>query len=272
MYIFETLLTNVPAFSVIAYIFMGALGACVGSYMEVVRSRGSWRRALVGRSFCGSCKAYLEWYDLIPIFSYLIYRRKCRRCKATISSTHFFAEVVMALGFITAYAVSDSIISFFTILLVVLFMVPIVINDLLTKEIPEHLSLAFVYSAIFLTIIFSFFSYAPLHLALFNGLFFALPFFLLWLVTKGRGIGLADSKIALPLGFFLDDVLDIFSAFMFTFWIGLVAVGVLWFISLFLKDKTLHLKTELPLAPSIFLSFFLVVLFDANALTIFTMF
>ena len=37
-----------------------------------------------GRSFCPACNHELKWFDLIPIFSYLTLKGKCRYCGAKI--------------------------------------------------------------------------------------------------------------------------------------------------------------------------------------------
>jgi len=75
-------------------------GSCIGSFLHVCFSRSGW---LTGRSRCDSCGYRLKWYDLIPVFSYIIYLGKCRKCKKKISSSHFVSEIMMGAGFLCSF-------------------------------------------------------------------------------------------------------------------------------------------------------------------------
>lgn len=52
-----------------------------------------------GRSHCTSCNKFLQVIDLIPIFSYMINRGKCRQCQSKVSSIYPLLEIVMGLVF-----------------------------------------------------------------------------------------------------------------------------------------------------------------------------
>jgi prepilin signal peptidase PulO-like enzyme (type II secretory pathway) len=105
-----------------------------------------------------------------------------------------------------------------------------------------------------------------------SGPIIALPFFLLWLVSRGRWIGLGDAKLALGIGWFLGFTLGI-SAVIIGFWIGAVVSLVLLFASrlsrsgivrgLFLSMglKSLTITSEVPLAPFLILGFLIVYFF-----------
>ena len=75
-------------------------GSCFGSFLHVCLSRSGW---LTGRSRCDNCGYTLRWYDLIPIFSFLILRGKCRKCKEKISSSHFVSELMMGASFLSSF-------------------------------------------------------------------------------------------------------------------------------------------------------------------------
>lgn len=45
-------------------------------------------------SHCMSCGAQLRWFDLVPLFSWLFLRGKCRRCKAAISVQYPIVEAL----------------------------------------------------------------------------------------------------------------------------------------------------------------------------------
>ena len=75
-----------------------ALGAVMGSFLNCA----AWRIAhnesfLKGRSHCPECGHVLRAGDLVPLFSWLFLRGKCRYCGAKVSVRYFLAELFMAL-------------------------------------------------------------------------------------------------------------------------------------------------------------------------------
>jgi len=81
----------------------GALlfGAILGSFLNAVTFRyhtGArlWR-AMQGRSRCMRCSHALGPGDLVPIFSYLFLRGRCRYCSAKISIQYPLVEMAAAL-------------------------------------------------------------------------------------------------------------------------------------------------------------------------------
>jgi prepilin signal peptidase PulO-like enzyme (type II secretory pathway) len=78
------------------------IGICVGSFLNVLiyRFEGEKRKSLSGRSFCPHCKEQIKGYDLVPVFSWLILRGKCRGCKKSISIQYPLVELVTGLVFV----------------------------------------------------------------------------------------------------------------------------------------------------------------------------
>ncbi len=96
-----------------AYIIIisGVIGACLGSFLNVAAHRTIQNKSWYGRerSICESCNHVLSAIELIPVFSYLIQRGKCRHCGAKISIRYLLVEIIAALmGIIIAakYGVS----------------------------------------------------------------------------------------------------------------------------------------------------------------------
>lgn len=82
----------------IIYIFI--IGLLVGSFANVVIFRLPEGRSVVfPRSACGSCQRNLGVIDLIPVFSWLFLRGKCRTCDAKISIRYPLVELGMGIGF-----------------------------------------------------------------------------------------------------------------------------------------------------------------------------
>jgi leader peptidase (prepilin peptidase)/N-methyltransferase len=58
---------------------------------------------LNGRSICPNCRHTLTWYDLVPVFSWLALRGKCRYCKKPISAQYPIVELIAGLIFAGSY-------------------------------------------------------------------------------------------------------------------------------------------------------------------------
>ena len=86
------------------YLLIFIFGLLVGSFLNCLIYRletgGSF---LKGRSFCPRCKHILNWQDLIPIFSFLILKRKCRYCGKKISWQYPLVELVTAILFVLIF-------------------------------------------------------------------------------------------------------------------------------------------------------------------------
>ena len=82
-------------------IFGFILGTILGSFAKALADRSLKNKSFLGRSYCPKCKHNLGWYDLFPIFSYILLKGKCRYCKKRISIEYLIVEIVM--GFLIAY-------------------------------------------------------------------------------------------------------------------------------------------------------------------------
>lgn len=56
-----------------------------------------------GRSICPHCRHILAWYDLIPVFSWVTLRGRCRYCKKPISKQYPLVELAGAAIFVASY-------------------------------------------------------------------------------------------------------------------------------------------------------------------------
>jgi len=94
---------------------------------------------LKGRSHCASCGHPLKAADLVPVFSYLFLKGKCRYCGEKISPRYMAAELVSAalwLGCVLRYGVSWELLRAIAFICV-LFVLSLV--DLETYTIPNRL-------------------------------------------------------------------------------------------------------------------------------------
>lgn len=82
--------------------FMAALGAIIGSFLNVVIHRVPREQSIVfPASTCPKCRIAIKFYDNIPIVSYLILRGRCRACGVRISPRYPAVEALTAILFAT---------------------------------------------------------------------------------------------------------------------------------------------------------------------------
>lgn len=102
---------------------LGVLGLLIGSFLNVVIYRlpvmleAQWKaecaemtgketalaekfNLAVPRSRCLKCGHQIQWYENIPVFSYLFLRGKCSNCKAPISLRYPLVELATAALFV----------------------------------------------------------------------------------------------------------------------------------------------------------------------------
>lgn len=124
---------------VLAFVF----GTVFGSFLNCM----AWRIAhhesvLKGRSHCAVCSHTLGAADLVPVFSYVFLRGRCRYCGGKISPRYVAAEVVCGAGFVVSFLRYG--LSFRTLQIIVLFCVLFALSlaDLEIYEIPDRFILA----------------------------------------------------------------------------------------------------------------------------------
>lgn len=82
-------------------VFLFMLGACVGSFLNVVVWRMPRGQSLVHPpSACPKCGHKLAAYDNVPIFGWLWLRGKCRYCRNPISPRYPIVELITGLLFL----------------------------------------------------------------------------------------------------------------------------------------------------------------------------
>ncbi len=254
---------------IITIIFF-VLGLIIGSFLNVVIIRFNSGRSFGGRSGCMTCQKKLCWYELIPLFSFLGLRGRCLACKAKISIQYPIVELISGLVFAGLFLKFQDIfygdtigftISFayyaamFSILLV------IAVYDFKHKIIPDVFSLFFgviTFIGLFFFLDSMFYIHMPSIWEFLSGILLALPFALLWLVSKGTWMGLGDAKLALGLGW-LVGLSEILSGAVVAFWGGAI-VGLI----LIVFSKKHGMKSEIPFAPFLVLGVLIAFLFELH--------
>ncbi len=252
-------------------------GLIIGSFLNVVICRINTARSFGGRSACMSCQYNLAWYDLVPLFSFLALRGRCRTCRTRISYIYPLVEVITGLVFLVLFCKLQNlfflsalsfILSYFYYATLFSLLVVIAIYDFRHKIIPDSLSFIFGILA-FLGLFFfetkagqiggyEFFFHLPTLLDFFSGILVASPFVLLWIISKGAWIGLGDAKLVVGLGWFLG-LGQALSGIVLSFWTGAV-IGL----SLIIFSKGYGMKSEIPFAIYLVFGAFMVFIFELN--------
>lgn len=81
------------------FFFCFVLGACLGSFANVVIVRFPNGQSLLGRSSCVNCQKTIPWYHNIPLISYFVLKGKCLSCQAPFSIRYPLVEFIMAILF-----------------------------------------------------------------------------------------------------------------------------------------------------------------------------
>lgn len=228
----------------IIYIFVFSFGAIIGSFLNVVILRfNTGDSFLKGNSKCFSCSKKLSWYELIPIFSFLVQKGRCRRCGSKISWQYPLVEIITGGLFLFVVFGGGNIFRIFYLWMLGSLLLIMAVYDLRHQIIPN----VFVYVFDILAFI-ALFETSDVFPNFLSGVFFFSFFALLWLISKGKWMGFGDAKLALGLGWLLGPSLTV-SAFLFSFWLGaLFGVCLL----LFNRSK-ITIKSRVPFAPFLIL-------------------
>ncbi len=240
-------------------------GLIIGSFLNVVIVRRSIR-SLAGRSGCLSCCAQLRAIDLVPIVSWLALRGRCRSCGSGISMQYPLVEGATALVFGMIGGAGLPLISSALACVIGALLIAIAAYDARHTIIPDE----WVYSAALLALAFALNEHGYSLALLLAGPIAALPLFALWLVSRGRWMGLGDAKLALAMGWLLGPVYGIYavgSAFVIGAMLSLaILVPLPHYVRALKKAGIVRahratsytMKSEVPFGPFLILSCFIV--------------
>lgn len=262
----------------IFYIFVAAIfGLVIGSFLNVVIYRLHTGRSLNDRSHCLSCGRQLEWYELLPLVSYLALRGRCRTCQSLIPYRYALVETLTAAAFVMAYIKAASVIEFLFLATILSVLIVGLVYDFYHMIIPDEVSLGAALLALaFVT--WSALTEGELEILMVSGLGASAAFLTyasLWYFSRGRAFGFGDAKLAVSLGL-MTGIYGVFSLVVLSFWIGaLVSLALILWQRIVLnisaakrKGRRVNMKSEVPFAPFLLASFILVYFGSVNVLAL----
>jgi len=246
------------------YVFFSIFifGLIIGSFLNCLIWRAHVNEsALAGRSYCPKCRHELSWIDLVPVFSFLFLKGRCRYCSGTISWQYPAVELVtsglfLAVAFRFFPQIFSGEISLFSLLNLTAYwgiiaaLVVIFVADLRWYFIPDGAVIFGLAAAVFLRVA-VFFQDAhflrrydmqtladPLLSAMLAGAFFLAIF----LVSRGRWIGFGDVKYAFFMGIVLGFPGILVGLFMANFFGAIIGSGLI-------AAKKKKMSSEIPFGP-----------------------
>jgi len=196
-------------FIVLTYIFI--YGILIGSFLNVCILRIPAGESIVtGRSHCDNCNTRIKWYDLIPIFSYILLRGKCRNCKTKISIQYPMIEALNGILYVLVFYCKGINLLSAAYCLVISALIVLSVIDFRTNTIPFGINIfIFVMGLVVLAL-----DYRHFYDYLIG--FFAVSGFLylIYIFTKGNGMGGGDIKLMAAAGVVLGWKLIILAFFL----------------------------------------------------------
>lgn len=216
-------------------------GIVFGSFYNVVGLRIPKGESIVKPpSHCTVCDRNLTIIDLVPVFSYLFLKGKCRGCGTKIHWVYPVMEFATGLLFAFSYSQLGWSIELIAALLFISMLVIITVSDIAYMLIPDKILLFFLVPLVVVRI------FSPLNPWWDSIVGAVIGFgllFLIALLSKG-GMGGGDIKLFLVIGVVLgvtDTLLTLFLASVIGTVIGTFA----------LKKANKGRKTPIPFGPSI---------------------
>ena len=227
------------------------MGACLGSFANVCIYRLPKNKQIVsGRSFCPKCKKKINWYDNLPLISFLFLSGKCRKCKKVIPLRYLIVELITGISFLLIYLNFENLytITFLSILSLILIMIFFI--DLENFIIPDSLNFIIMGLALLKNFLPNFDTSLihEINQSIIGGM---VGYLSIWLIIylyktfkKIDGMGFGDAKLMAGIGLLFGWQSIPFILFVSSI-LGLIFVVP----SLIKKQKTM--RTEIPFGPFI---------------------
>jgi prepilin signal peptidase PulO-like enzyme (type II secretory pathway) len=243
-----------------AFIF----GTCIGSFLNVVIWRLPREESLGGRSHCPKCSHKLMWHNLIPVLSFVMAGGKCAYCRKSVSPRYPIIELTTGVLFALAayyYIPLDvpTLITLIKLMLIIALGIVVFVVDLEHYLILDKVILPSAVLILLITITQALIahSFSPFYIALLSSFFAAVPFWLIWKVSKGEWMGYGDVKFIALMGWALGWPgigIALFMAIMLGAIVGILLIA----------SGRKHLSSKLPFGTFLSVAMVLAALFGSS--------
>ncbi|EKE07693.1 MAG: hypothetical protein ACD_18C00004G0005 [uncultured bacterium] len=242
------------------YFLLFVFGLIFGSFLNALEWRLYKKKSLWTRSECPNCHKQINWYDNIPVLSFLLLKTKCRNCKEKISWQYPAVELVMGLLFVFVlfyyFSFADfSILSIIRDCLVIFVLAFVFVYDFKYMEVSDSVTLG---SSLLFFLISLFLGASWLSMII--GAVVGASFFLLqFIVSKGKWVGGGDIRIGFLMGILLG-----WKLLLLALWLAYIIGG---FISIFLVlSKKKGMKNEVAFGTYLTVATFITMFFGTHIL------
>lgn len=217
------------------------LGLCLGSFVNMLVYRVARKYKLEkdkfkvknnNRSHCDFCGKQLSWYENVPIISWLLQGGKSRCCHKKLSLQYPIAEITMGILFTIYWLLGARLIAplqFVIGFLVIVLLVFLVVFDFKYMILPDF-AVATLIIISFLGVVFDEPNIIPYLISAIVSSGF---FLFLYLITKKKGMGFGDVKLAVFMGLFLG-----WPKIILAMYIAFITGAVIGIIGIFIKKIT----------------------------------
>ena len=186
--------------TILLYITIFLFGIVIGSFLNVCIYRIPKKENIVKiRSHCMECNYQLKWYDLVPLFSYIFLGGRCRKCKTRLSVQYPLIEGLNGILYVLIVVVNGLTIESLLYCLMFSALVTLSVIDFRTYEIPLGINL-FILALGLIRVALDYKNFLNYLIGFLSVSGFL---YLLYLLTKGRGIGGGDIKLMAVSGLML---------------------------------------------------------------------
>lgn len=248
-------------------LYIGIVGLFIGSFLNVLADRLPRGETILGRSKCEACAHTLSWKDLIPILSFAYLKAKCRYCKAPLSWQYPFSELLTSVLFVLTWHFSHTWYRadwmHFLHLGIVSVLIVLFLADLRTFILPDEMQTSLLLFGLVRLIGLSWGSIGldiigwglRVGEAVLHGAAVGSPLLIIFLLTKGKGMGFGDVKFMAIAGFMLG-ITSGFLALYIGFLLGGLVAGML------LLTRKKGKKSMIPFGPFLIIGVYAMLFFE----------
>lgn len=186
--------------TILFYILVFLYGIIIGSFLNVCICRLPLKENIVTtRSHCTSCGGQLKWYDLIPLVSWLVLGGRCRQCKAKISVQYPIIEALNGVLYLIVFWRFGVSIETVLYCLMASALLALSVIDFRTFEIPVGFNILIAVLGL-VRVLTDLSNWSEYAIGFFS---VSVVLYIIYMLTKGRGIGGGDIKLMAASGLLL---------------------------------------------------------------------